>query len=266
MIDLRTHVALITGGGKGLGAAAALALAEAGADIALLGRQSAPLDDVARQVQAHGRQIAVAQADVADREATRTAIDRLTAQVGPMTILVNNAAISDPVGRIAEMDPAAWEYNLAVNLNGPFFCTRAVLPGMLARGWGRIINISSGAATGANPGLAAYSAAKAALNHFTRILAAEVAGTGVMPIVLAPGIMDTPMQTAVRAQPAPEAEMFRQYHAQGWLRPPAEAAACVAWLCGPAGAAYAGEVVNIHSTAIRHEVGLPDLPEALRRP
>jgi NAD(P)-dependent dehydrogenase (short-subunit alcohol dehydrogenase family) len=93
-----------------------------------------------------------------------------------------------------------------------------------------------------------------------------VQGTGVVPLSFAPGIMDTQMQSAIRVNPLPEAELFRQYHARGWLRPPVEAAACIAWLCGPEGALFAGAFVDVHSTALRAQVGLPDLPEALRRP
>ncbi len=266
MVGLQGQVALITGGGRGLGAATTLALAQAGADVALVGRTAAALDEVAAQVTVLGRRAQVVAADVAEWEAMREVVAQSETALGPITILINNAAVGEPVGQVATLDPAAWAYNLMVNLDGPFYAMRAVLPGMLARGWGRIINVSSGAAVGASPGLAAYSAAKAGLLHLTRVLAAEVQGSGVVPLSFAPGIMDTQMQTDMRANPLPEAETFRQYHAQGWLRPPAEAAACIAWLCGPDGAAFAGEFVNVHSSALRARVGLPELPEALRRP
>ena len=266
MDELDGRVALVTGGGRGLGAATALALAEAGADIAVLGRSEAPLAAIAEQVRARGRRAAYALADTADWSQVRAAVAQLTAALGPIAILINNAAVAGPVARVADLDPAAWQRNLPVNLNGPFHCVRATLPGMLERGWGRILNVSSGSAVGAAPGLAAYSAAKAGLNHFTQILAAELAGTGVVPVCISPGTMDTDMQAEARAIPLPETDMFRNFQAQGWLRPPEEAAQLLRWLCGPDAAEFAGQFVGIGSTAIRARVGLPDLPEAMRRP
>ena len=259
-------VALVTGGGRGLGAATALALAAEGADIALLGRTEQPLAEVAEQVRATGRKAEYALADTARWEQVDAAVGQLGAALGSVDVLVNNAAVALPVGRVAALDPAEWEYNLAVNLNGPFHCARAVLPGMLERKWGRILNVSSGSAVGASPGLAAYSAAKAGLNHFTLLLASELVGTGVVPVCISPGTMDTEMQAQARAMELPETDMFRNFQAQGWLRPPEEAAALLRWLCGPDAGEFAGQFVSISSSAIRARVGLPDLPEVLRRP
>jgi NAD(P)-dependent dehydrogenase (short-subunit alcohol dehydrogenase family) len=266
MTDLSGQVALVTGAGRGLGAATALVLADAGAAVALLGRTAAPLAAIAGQISARGHQAAYAVADAARWDDVRAAVTQTSAALGPISILVNNAAVNSAVARVATLDPAAWTYDLAANLNGPFYAVRAVLPGMLERGWGRILNISSGAAVGANAGLAAYSTAKAGLNHFTRVLAAELEDTGVVALCIAPGIMDTQMQTDARALAIPETDMFRAYQKQGWLRPPAEAAALVRWLCGSEGGEFAGQFVSIHSTALRARVGLPELPEALRQP
>lgn len=266
MSELDGRVALVTGGGRGLGAATALALAKAGADVAVLGRTEAPLADVAERARASGRKSFFAVADTAVWEQVSAAVEQVTAALGPISILVNNAAVAGPVGRVAELDPAGWDHNLAVNLNGPFYVVRATLPGMLEQGWGRILNVSSGSAVGAAAGMAAYSAAKAGLNHFTRILAAELDGTGVVPICVSPGTMDTDMQAEARAIPLPETEMFRHFQRQGMLRPPEESAALLCWLCGPDAAEFAGEFVGVFSSAIRERVGLPELPEALRRP
>jgi NAD(P)-dependent dehydrogenase (short-subunit alcohol dehydrogenase family) len=186
--------------------------------------------------------------------------------LGPITLLINSAAISTPIGRVAELDPEAWTHNLAVNLNGPFYAIRAVVPEMLERGYGRILTISSGAAITPEVGLVAYSTAKAGINHLTRGLQAELEGTNVIAIGLSPGVMDTPMQAHLRSVPVPETDRFRGFQAKGWLRPPEEAAAALCWLCGPDGAEFAGQCVSLASSAIRQRVGLPNLPEEVRKP
>ncbi|HEY7831923.1 MAG TPA: SDR family NAD(P)-dependent oxidoreductase [Ktedonobacterales bacterium] len=266
MGELDGRVALVTGGGRGLGAATALALAEAGADVAVVGRTEAPLAEVAERVRALGRRAAYAVADMAQWKLVRAAVSQVETALGPIAILVNNAAVAGPIARVADLDPAAWDHNLAINLNGPFYAVHATLSGMLARGWGRILNVSSGSAVNAAPGMAAYSAAKAGLNHFTRILAAELEGTGVVPVCIGPGTMDTEMQAEARAVPIPESEMFRTFQRQGMLRPPSESAALLCWLCGPDAAEFAGEFISVFSSAIRARVGLAELPEPMRRP
>jgi NAD(P)-dependent dehydrogenase (short-subunit alcohol dehydrogenase family) len=115
-------------------------------------------------------------------------------------------------------------------------------------------------------GAAAYSVSKAGLNVLTAILATELEGTGVVPIAVSPGMMDTDMQTNMRANRLPETDYFRDAQTKGWLRPAEEPAALVRWLCGPAGEAFAGQIVSVGSSAIRERVGLPEMPEPLSRP
>jgi NAD(P)-dependent dehydrogenase (short-subunit alcohol dehydrogenase family) len=257
--DLRGRVALVTGGGRGLGAATALALAEAGADVALLGRSEPHLATVAGAVRQRGRHAAWTVADVANWEAVRDAVAEMSDALGPVDILVNNAAVEGVTSRLETLDPAEWAAELAINLNGPFYCARAIIGAMRERGWGRILNVTSGAASRPIPGKAAYSVSKAGLDHLTRALAAELAGTGVAAIAVSPGMLDTEMQARLRGSPAPEMEMFRQAHSAGMLRSPEEAAALIRWLCGPDGDAYAGQVVSLHAPDIRTRVGLPAL-------
>ena len=237
MAELDGRVALVTGGGRGLGAAVALALAEAGADVALLGRSAATLDAVGQAIGERGRRAVSVVADVASWEETRAAVDEVEQTLGPVAILVNNAGIVSALGAVVSLDPAAWANDIAVDLNGPFFCARAVMAGMAQRGWGRILNISSGAGVQPIAGAAAYSVAKAGLNFFTRILAQELEGTGVVPIAVSPGMMDTDMQADLRAVPATELDFFRTAHASGWLRPAEEAAALAALAVWPGGRA-----------------------------
>lgn len=255
--DLRGRVALVTGGGRGLGAATALALAEAGADIALLGRSEPHLATVAGAVRQRGRDAAWSVADVASWEAVRDAIAEMSDSLGPIDILVNNAAIEGATTHLEEMDPQDWADLLAVNLNGPFYSARATLPAMRQRGWGRILNVTSGAATRPMASKAAYSVSKVGMDLFTRSLAAELAGSGIAVIALNPGMLDTEMQARLRATPAPAMDRFRQAHSAGWLRPPEEAATLLRWLCGPDGDTFSGQIVNILAADIRARAGLP---------
>ena len=266
MGDLDGRVALVTGGGRGLGAAAAFALAEAGADVALLGRNAETLDTIGQGVAERGRHSVSVVADTASWEQVRSAVAEVEQALGPISILVNNAGVVSAIGRVAEVDPGAWAYDLAVDLNGPFNCARAVMGGMAQRGWGRILNVTSGAATQPMRGAAAYSVAKAGLNVFTRILATELEGSGVIPVAVSPGMLDTDMQADLRASPTPDTDFFREAHTKGWLRPASEPATLIRWLCGPGGEAYAGQVVSVGDAEIRARVGLPPMPGAPRRP
>lgn len=142
--DLRGRVALVTGGGRGLGAATALALAEAGADVALLGRSESNLETVAGAIRQRGRLAAWTVADVAAWTEVRDAITEMSESLGPIDILINNAATEGETTRLDEMDPEEWAAELAVNLTGPFLCARATIPAMRQRGWGRILNVTSG--------------------------------------------------------------------------------------------------------------------------
>lgn len=257
--DLSGRVALVTGGGRGLGGAAALALAGAGADVALLGRSGGHLESVAGAIRQRGQHAVWATADVSDWGAVREAIAEMSDALGPADILINNAATTGFAGRLETLDPDAWATTLAVNLNGPFHCVRATLGPMRERGWGRIINITSGAGSQPLPGGAAYSASKAGLDHLTRTLAAELVGASIAVIALSPGMMDTEMQERIRGIPGPDTDFFRTAHTAGMLRPPEEAAALVCWLCGPGGDTYSGQIVNVLAPEIRQRAGLPTL-------
>ncbi len=255
--DLHGRVALVTGGGRGLGAATALALAEAGADVAILGRSEPHLVTVAGAIRQRGSHAAWTVADVASWEAVRDAIAEMSDALGTIDILVNNAAIEGVTARLETLEPEMWAAELAINLNGPFYCARATMSIMRERGWGRILNVTSGAAIRPIPGKVAYSVSKAGLDHLTRALAGELDGSGVAAIAVSPGMLDTEMQARLRGSPAREMEMFRQAHSAGMLRPPEEAATLMRWLCGPDGDAYAGQIVSIHAPEIRARAGLP---------
>jgi 3-oxoacyl-[acyl-carrier protein] reductase len=191
--DLAGRVALVTGGGRGIGKAIALTLAEAGADVAVNYRERA--DDAqatAEQIRHLGRRAAPVRADVARAAEVEGLVAALTRELGPIDILINNAGISEPCA-IEELTEEAFDRTLAVNLKSAFLCTQAVLPGMRARGFGRIVNISSGAARGAGVVGVHYNASKAGMEGLTRGYAARVVQDGVTVNAVAPSLIATEM-------------------------------------------------------------------------
>jgi NAD(P)-dependent dehydrogenase (short-subunit alcohol dehydrogenase family) len=243
------RVALMTGAGRGIGRAVALELAAGKAQVALLARSPGQLDEAAEAIRAQGGTAAVFQTDVADPEAVADAAARAAKKLGPVDILVNNAAVVQPVGPTVTASSTAWASAFAVNVDAPFYFTQAVLPSMLHRGWGRIVNVSSSIAAhpGAMVGMNAYAATKAALEAHTLNLAAELTGSGVTVNVYRPGSVDTAMQGWIRSQRPDEIgvalhEHFRASYEQGSLITPEHSArSVVALLVGDA----SGEVWTV---------------------
>jgi NAD(P)-dependent dehydrogenase (short-subunit alcohol dehydrogenase family) len=186
------RLALITGGGRGIGRAIALALADAGLAVALAARSRDRLDAVAADIAQRGRPVRAVVFDVGDPDAIERAVADITAALGPVDVLVNNAGIAESAP-LARTDLALWDRHLRVNVTGPYLLTRAVLPGMLRRRWGRVINVASLAGLYGAPYVTAYTASKHALVGFTRALAAEVGGKGVTVNAICPGYVATDM-------------------------------------------------------------------------
>ncbi len=210
------RVALVTGAGRGIGRAVALQLAERGAVVALLARSVVQLEETAAMVGAHGGRALVVAADLVYPEAVRDAGAFVATEVGPVDILVNNAAVVEPAGPISTTDPGVWSRAFAVNVDAPVRLTLTFLPFMLERRWGRIVNVSTGIVDrpGAMVGLNAYAATKAALEAHTLNLAAEVAGSGVTANVYRPGSVDTAMQAWFRSQPPEQIGFALHQHFQ----------------------------------------------------
>ena len=190
---LRGRIALVTGGSRGIGAAIVRALTEAGVTVAINYRERAAEANMLVKVigEAGGHAIALA-ADVSQAAAVAEMVQRVKSQLGPIDIVVNNAGIAITRG-IDDLSESDFDQTIAVNLKSAFLCTQAVLPMMRSKGWGRIINISSGAARGAGAIGPHYNASKAGIEGLTRGYAARLVKEGITVNAVAPSLIETDM-------------------------------------------------------------------------
>jgi 3-hydroxybutyrate dehydrogenase len=195
-MKLQSKLALITGGGRGIGRAIALAFAGEGAQVAVAARTLEQVETVAREIADQFSTSALpVVCDVSDVVSVGKLFERVTEQFGRgPDIMVNNAGIAESAP-ITRTDDELWNRHIAINLSGSFYCTRAALPGMVERGWGRIINMASIAGKTGAPYIAAYSASKHGLIGLTRSTALEVAAKGITANAICPGYVDTEMTT-----------------------------------------------------------------------
>jgi NAD(P)-dependent dehydrogenase (short-subunit alcohol dehydrogenase family) len=192
------QVALVTGGGRGIGADLARELAEAGARVAVAARTKQQVESVAREVGGLALEL-----DVTDRAGVDAAVAEIERELGPIDLLCANAGIGGPDGKPWELDPADWWRTLKVNVLGVYLCAHAVLPGMLERGRGRIVVTGSGAAYLPGASNTAYTSSKAAVNRFGETLAKALEDTPVRVFVISPGLVRTEMTEDNFADDAP---------------------------------------------------------------
>jgi NAD(P)-dependent dehydrogenase (short-subunit alcohol dehydrogenase family) len=249
---LQGRHALVTGGGRGIGASIVRSLVSHGAKVSLLGRTASTLELLSAELKSAGAQTFCATADVAKRESLEAAFSAARAMFGPIEILINNAgqAISAP---ITKRDDALWERLLAINLSGTYFGIQAALPDMLQGGFGRIVNIASTAGLTGYPYVAAYCAAKHGVIGLTRAVAREVATRNLTVNAVCPGYADTDLVreaaakiSAVTGRKIEDAfAAMTKSNPQGRFIRPDEVANAVAWLCLPGSESVTGQSIVV---------------------
>jgi NAD(P)-dependent dehydrogenase (short-subunit alcohol dehydrogenase family) len=215
--ELRQHIALVTGGGRGIGRAICLRLAAGGCRVAALARAESELQETVAATAPSSAAILPIVGDVTNDTDLKRAVDTVGTQLGPLTILVNNAGFATPRRAIVDSRPADWDRTIATCLRAPMMLTRLVLPGMLERRAGIIVNIASIAAKRGRAGEAAYAAAKFGVLGFTQSLQEEVAQRGIKVTAICPGLVDTALippnakvDRALFLKPADVAEVVYQ--------------------------------------------------------
>ncbi|NBB83084.1 MAG: SDR family NAD(P)-dependent oxidoreductase [Alphaproteobacteria bacterium] len=247
--DLTGKVAMITGASRGIGAEAARAFAAAGARVALLARSEEAIAALAGEI---GDAAVAIPCDVSRYWEVETAVNATIGAFGRLDILVGNAGVIEPIGRMAELDPDAWGQTIDINLKGVFHGMRAALPVMLSQGGGTIVTVSSGAAHGPVEGWSAYCASKAGAAMLTRMLDEEYAAAGIRAMGLSPGTVATDMQREIKASG------INRVSRLDWSDhiPPDWPAKALVWMCGPEAADRAGTEVSLRDEGVRATLGL----------
>jgi 3-oxoacyl-[acyl-carrier protein] reductase len=237
---LAGRACVVTGGARGIGREIALAFAREGADVAVVDLREAQARETASAIAAHGGRAHAVVADVSQEQTVAAAMADAAAALGRIDILVNNAGIIT-TAPVAEMATSVWDQMMAVNLRSVFLCTRAVLPGMIERGWGRIISTSSQLGHKGAPSMAHYAATKAAIIGFTRSLAYEVVQHGITVNAICPGAVATELggdiPDALRARRLAEIPLGR-------FGTVADIAPTAVLLASDEGAYYVGATMN----------------------
>ena len=220
-------VAVVTGGGRGLGRAFAQALAAAGFSVAVIARSAVELDETVGLIDRAGGQVRALPADITDLGAVDAAFATIEQKLGPIDLLVNNAGVHGPLGPFVQSGVADWWRTLEVNLYGQILCAHRVLPGMIARRRGRIVNIASGGGARMLPYFSAYVTSKTALIRFSECLAAEVKDYGIAVFAMGPGTVRTAMSEYSLNSPEGKKWLswFREIFDEGRDLPPERPAA-----------------------------------------
>ncbi len=249
MLDMTGKTVLITGASRGIGAAAAREFAAAGANVALVARGAEAISALAQDIGAAALPIVC---DMADFDAVQAAVAACVARFGGLNVLINNAAVIDPIGHLDTVDPAEWSRLIDINLKGPFYAIRAALPAMIAGGGGTVLTVSSGAAHGPMEGWSAYCSSKAGAAMLTRCLDLECREQGIRAMGLSPGTVATRMQRQISASGInPISQLDWTAHI------PAEwPARTLLWMCSPEADDFIGQEIALRDETIRKRVGL----------
>jgi len=240
---LTERTALVTGASRGIGRAIALALAAEGADVAVNYLCSeTPAKQLVKEIEAMGGRALLVQADVGDEADTTRMAEEIDSAFGHLDMLINNAGVTSDRS-FSNMDQTAWRKVMRTNLDGVFNCTKACLDGMIARGWGRVVNVTSVIGQMGNFGQANYASSKAGVAAFTKSLAKEVAGKGITVNAIAPGFIATEMLATIPDKV--RTRLLEQIPMRRFGRPEEVARACV-YLCSADGDYITGTELSIN--------------------
>ncbi|WP_375281110.1 SDR family oxidoreductase [Pseudooctadecabacter sp.] len=248
-MDMTGKVVLITGASRGIGAAAAREFVAAGGKVALVARSAGAIEALADDL---GDAAIAVPCDVSDYGSVVDAIGKTETAFGPLEVLIGNAGLLDPISHLADADPDAWGTTIDVNLKGVFNGMRAAMPGMIDRGAGTIITVSSGAAHGPVEGWSSYCASKAGAYMLTRCADKESRDKGLRILGLSPGTVATDMQRNIKASGInPVSQLEWSDHI-----PPEWPAKALMWMCTSDANSYLGDDISLRDEDIRRAVGL----------
>jgi len=249
MDNIAGKTVFITGASRGIGAAAAREFAEAGANVALVARSSAQINDLAAQI---GPAALALTCDISRYADVESAMHTAMAKFGRLDVVINNAGVIEPISALATSDPEAWGRAVDINLKGVYYGMRAAMPILQAAGGGSILTISSGAAHNALEGWSHYCASKAGAAMLTSCAHLEGSGAGIRAIGLSPGTVATKMQRDIKASGInPVSLMEWEDHI-----PPEWVAKALIWMCTADADAFLGQEIALRDEAIRARIGL----------